>query len=134
MKVSLSSKSDTKSAMDAYKPVSNKLVNLVPESFSELNSRNSTSFKLLTVPSNASSQKYNLVVQKIQGGESVETLINWYLNVKKVIVGTNATEHAAAVALVEATATGTPLMLFQGSITEQRQNRFVNRQNNASDN
>ena len=73
-------------------------------------------FTLRSVPANADSPTYKVVGRILQGTESIRALVNWRIQVRKILHGLNITTFGNAEPVVEALLSGTPLTLFQGGV------------------
>ena len=98
-----------------------------PDHPTKLDSLNSATFSLRTVPTDADSPTYKQSVRKITGSEDARTLIQWYLQTPKIWVGLNVNQYIPGVALVEATLEGTAAILFDTSLGTQKEARYQTR-------
>ena len=81
-----------------------------------LTSENSATFSLLSRPAEADSAKYKKQCRILQGTESVRTIVDWYLQVQKVMHGLAVTTYATMLPIVEACLEGTALIVFQSAL------------------
>ena len=71
------------------------LLPLVPDHEDTMNSGNSLSYSLRTVPTDADSAHYKKYIRVITGSEDIRTVIQWRRNIEEVIKGLNVTEGPA---------------------------------------
>ena len=96
------------------KSPSRNIISLVPEEPDEkITADRVATYSLRTVPDDANSAKYKVVVRIIHGDEDVRTIVQWYLDVQKVCTGLHARHWAERKPIVEALMGGTPKSQFQ---------------------
>ena len=115
------SKIATKNGNDS-KPTKEALLPLVPTKEDEdLPSGSSVQFLLRSDPADADSPKYKVACRVLQGDEDVRTMIRWCLDTDRVLNGLNVTTYGPRIQMVETMMRGTPLTIFQVSLTHFQQ-------------
>ena len=111
------SKLATKTGNDT-KPTKEALLPLVPKKEDEgLSSESSVQFALLSNPADTDSPKYKVTCRILQGDEDIRTMIRWCVDVDRVTAGLNIADYGPRIQIAETMMRGTPLTVFQVSLT-----------------
>ena len=117
------------------KPAAKTIITLVPEEQEdELRPEQTAQFSLFSQPADNNSAKYKTSVRILQGGEGIRTTVQWFQDAQKVCHGLNVTAYEASIPIVEALLTGTPLIMFQAGLQEEKRKRYEERLAAAADN
>ena len=81
----------------------------------KLSKDNSTSWELRTVPTNANSTTYKVLVRILEGNETPRQICRWHKDVIKICLGTNATTLEAREPIMEACMRPGPLNIFRAT-------------------
>ena len=81
----------------------------------KLSKDNSTSWELRTVPTNANSTTYKVLVRILEGNETPRQICRWHKDVIKICLGTNATTLEAREPIMEACMRPGPLNVFRAT-------------------
>lgn len=93
------------------------LLPLVPEAKVELTKKNSTLVDIATNPADfANSPKVKFYALRLEGHESVRTILKWRQDMAKIFIGMNITTGHNRSLMAESMMQGTPLTLFQSKV------------------
>ena len=79
---------------------------------------NSCSFSLRSDPADPDSQTYKMTILRLEGGESVRTLIQWQRDITKILTGLALATGAAEFAVITTILAGTPQTAFELHVTD----------------
>ena len=84
----------------------------------ELSKTNSITFELRSIPTDADSAKYKVIVRILQGTEDLRTIITFRKDVAKVLAGLNLTTYATQVPILRSMMRSNPLASFNAALTD----------------
>ena len=82
----------------------------------ELSKTNSITFELRSIPTDADSAKYKVIVRILQGTEDLRTIITFRKEVAKVLAGLNLTTYATQVPILRSMMRSNPLTSFNAAL------------------